>query len=786
MRCIACLLLAMLLSSVPGPQALAAPPREYRVQLRYRIIAGRNERLTQYFALVRYLESVGFRKDPGEITEPEDFRHDRMTGTIAADRALLLLREPHVKSLLLMPVGYQLPEEAEQRVKVQLMLADNLPLDRQRVLTEQIRERLAPLGFQEKVGYDHRGFTRMVGTIPVSEVETLLRDLRGQPSGWLVPDQPIASLPTPIRNVSPVLVTEVLPEPEGLPAERPLPPEPPPGQDKFTADLRALLAQEGETAKPLRLEIILARAPEPDDPTWKRELTLAAPGAMIEGRLGPLVTLTTTGAQAAALAALPGVSGVRLPRSGALRAGAALDATALGRLQAVGRVAKGVLIAIVDSDFHGAAALIGKQLPARSRILDLTSECSPALDPAATQTKGAGNGTLLALATAKVAPDAELILIRVDPLAPYQLLTIARALNAEPIRTECLDQRRDELVAEGDRLQVLRRELLSERNLVLSSFGQDDESRQKRQAYQDKQSELEREEKSYQQRLDRFLQLQRDLQRLRIARAVVCGLVWNEGYPVGGSSPLSRYLDDYPLRAAIWLQATGDTNGQAWSGWFRDYDGNGVLEFAPPETRLRPGRWTSELNFLGWQPHQGPALAELPAKATVRLSVQWREAHDPALWRSPDDLYRQPIAPLRVVVLRQRDPSGVKLPVDDLEVVAVSSGLPQRLLNTPGAATYEQSLNFRVEQPGVYALRIEGRPPSSIRPANLPMPAGMPAISWELWPRVFVDATDAVARSVGRPIFLDYSTVESGLGMPADAHSVVRFGGSAGPERPHP
>src|SRR5262249_60357388 len=44
------------------------PPKEYDVQIRYRILAARNERIVQFNAMVGYVESIGFRKEPG----PED------------------------------------------------------------------------------------------------------------------------------------------------------------------------------------------------------------------------------------------------------------------------------------------------------------------------------------------------------------------------------------------------------------------------------------------------------------------------------------------------------------------------------------------------------------------------------------------------------------------------------------------------------------------------------------------------------------------------------------------
>src|SRR5687768_13288914 len=96
-------------AAYPAP----APPKEYKVLLRYRIRANRNERLAQYFVLTRYLESIGVRRDPGPETEPEDPDQTRMTGTIASDQARNLLRDPHVRSLVLIPTGYELPADAE-------------------------------------------------------------------------------------------------------------------------------------------------------------------------------------------------------------------------------------------------------------------------------------------------------------------------------------------------------------------------------------------------------------------------------------------------------------------------------------------------------------------------------------------------------------------------------------------------------------------------------------------------------------------------------------------------
>src|SRR6516225_640242 len=132
--------------------ATPPPPKEYQVQLRYRLASTRNARLAQFFALTRYLESIGFKKDPGPDTEAEDPEQTRMTGTITSAKVRKILADPHVKSLLLIPAGYKLPVEPDKPVKVELELASQLVPERRRQLADQVRPFLEELGFEEAVG----------------------------------------------------------------------------------------------------------------------------------------------------------------------------------------------------------------------------------------------------------------------------------------------------------------------------------------------------------------------------------------------------------------------------------------------------------------------------------------------------------------------------------------------------------------------------------------------------------------------------------------------------------
>lgn len=786
-----------------------APPREYHVELRYRIQAGRVERLRQFHELIRVLEQHGFRKEPGSDTEAEDPGENRMTGTISSNRVRELLVDPRVKTLLLSPAGYQLP--AEGAVKVQIELAGGLPTDRQLLLEEQTRSILQALGFKEKLGYDHRQHTRLLGTIPVEELDTLLKDLRSQPAGWLMPQTPGQELPLPLRGISPVRVVELLPEPEGVPAAREAPPETPApevGREfllKIAPDLHDLAMKEGDTA-PRRLEVILDHVPTPGEPGWRGDLTAA--GAVIEGRLGPLVTVLAPAKAAARLAELPEVSTVRLARpalvAGAVKGGDrtrdVLRDSGLERLHTLGHQGQGVRVAVVDGDFRGYRRLLGKQLPANTRYVDLTAERSPDLqpDPFAGDPNALGHGTESALAVALAAPKAELTLVRVDPAAPHQLQEVARYLHGEDYRSESSFRRSQELTDARAALAARQAKLAEERKVVLDRFTDTSEREhlskvppekltaeekellqeiQRHDAYFKAVADFDRDEKALRERTRRFVEAQAAFRELRNNKVVVSSLVWNEGLPLGSDSSLSRYFEEKPFRSALWFQSAGNTRGQAWSGLFRDADGNGVMEFAPADA-LRPGRWSPELNFLAWQPHGQAVVPDLPAKAKIRLTLQWRESHDPELFRQEKDLYREPLAKLRLVVVRQRDPRGEKLAADDLELVARSEGLPQRLENQPTYAVYEQAVEFTADPAGRYAVRVEGRVPATTRPPAVPTLPSMQR-NWELRPRLFAEVVEPSFRGQGRAVFLDYPTEVGALGAPADAREVVTVGAAA-------
>jgi hypothetical protein len=805
----------LLAPTLPAQRVAPPPPAEYDLQARYSIRAAINQRIVQFREMVGYLESLGLKREPGEEDEPADPFADRLRGRLPSNKVEDFLREPHVRTVLLVPSGMRLPDNAQQPVLVQIGLRKVAP-SRQQELAAQTRDLLtARLGFAPKVGFDHQNNTRLLGTIPAGKVTDLLKDLRGQPAGPLAPETPVTDLPEPVHSVVPVRTAEVLREPEGVPpsADAPPPPEPEGPLQKLAPDLRDKATGEADAQRPTRFEVILTNAPPGLDQNWRGAM-LTIPGVMVEGRIGPVVSIAAPLAVARNLAASPDVASVRLPRAATVQptpplAGQPVDvlaATGLDRLHALKYRGAGARVAVIDAEFTGWQSHLGKELPKSTTFIDLTTTRNFTLEPDATaemaDTGAPASGLRAAFAVRYAAPEADLVLIRVDPTAAYMITDAARYVHGETFRTEGMIARNRELRADNDRLRIVREQVTEERRASLNDFSQDEEAVKRRQELAAKEADLAAQERLFAERLRRFFKLEDDLLGLRNVRAVVCPFAWDTGYPVDGTGPLARYFDEIffgqpqprvlgkprtPQISAVWLQAAGDTRGQVWTGRFRDADGNGVMEFAPPGMPTPVGRWTTELNFLAWQPHNAERTVELPAGAHVRVALQWTEAHDPDVTPGPDgaDPYRAPIADLRLVVLRQRDAAGQRVASDDLNVAARTVRLPQLINRSATAATYEHIVEFSAEAAGGYALRIEGVLPRSTRPASAPTLPSQEK-SWELTARLFVETTDAASRGQGRPVIADFAPGLGGLGTPGDAALVRTVGAADNQGHPRP
>jgi hypothetical protein len=573
----------------------------------------------------------------------------------------------------------------------------------------------------------------------------------------------------------------------------------------------------------ITVQVALAGTLPEDNQTWRARLKEVTPGLSIDGYLGNFVIGRIPIAEIKAVAALPMVTTIRLPRLTRVDADPALkfpgdNAKALAqsgvtRLHGLGAKGKGIKLGIIDVDFRGWDKLQkdGK-LPAGTRIVDLTRERDAELIPAAYpgDPDQVGHGTLCAQAAALAAPDADIVLIRIDAIDPYQLREIVRYVEGGNYSPR-IEERRDDIVLARAALGVRRDELVKERGRVLSNFEDETELKERRgflgaafgwlyserewhQARMKQYAGQEEDLKARDRRLQAFL---RSVDSLRGIHVLANALVWGDSFPLGGLSPLSRWFEANP-KGPLWLQAAGNKREQCWMGDFNSLAGQPAMNFAD---KVPKGRWTTELNFLAWQPHKGDRQLDLQEKTQIRLTVQWREPHDPDYFMRPDepDYYRKPLAALKLVLLKQRDPDAHGVPADLFEAVAQSTGRPQRLEYTPAGAIYEIAVDFTVDKPGRYAVRLEKQPdyqwivglnptrktpqlakleglnPIGIRPLGVPvLPAG--AQNWELKPRVFVETIDELVRLQGRVVFNDYWTDLGSVGSPADSRGVISVG----------
>ncbi len=836
-------------ATIVRAQPPAPPPAEkYKVSLRYDIPAPRDEHVARYDDLIRHLQKIGFEFDPPLEKHAETDREDRtknyLTGYIASAKVRNLLDPVVVQSILIVPFApdeFKLPDDGNAPVTVRLELAGNLTPDRQRELSNQTRVLLRELGFKEPVGYDHRGYsrkpyTRIVGTIPKGKLDILNRDLRNHPAGWLGPIIPRNEIPVPLRDINPVQVIEVLPDGEAVKEIAELEPRVPEHLEKVSADLWELVKGEKTSAEKVRVQIGFVGDIGERERTWKVLLDEVTPGFFVEGQLGNYVTGLIRLDQVKTLASSSIVSFIRLPRApsvdvdGAVKVkgdnAKALEQAGLKKLHADGQKGRGVRIGIIDRDFRGWDKLVKeKKLPAQTRLVDLTTEADLEIYPRPyTGDKDAfGHGTLCAQAAALAAPEAELVLIRVDVVDLYQLHDVWRYVQGDKF-SSTIELRNGELLARAAQLSARRAMLLEERRVILDDFS--DEADKKAYLgflgpvyawlYSDREWHAQRMEfhqkleAEHSRREERYRAYLKEIESLNGIPIVVNELSWNSGYPLGSASPLSRLLDASGA-GPLWFQAAGNTRGQAWFGLFRGVTGDPGMTFGDDTAKLSKDRWTREVNFLAWAPHLGESKAELPAKTKLRLTLQWREPHDPDYYLPPgdEDLYRKPLANLRLQLLRQRDPETKKLPGDSFDLVARTMNWPQRLEHRPGGSVYEHVLETTLADAGRYAIRVEkqvstywefaphperktlmfrirdGLSPTGIRPLGAPT---LPALEkdWELRLRVFVEVLDDANRVQGRAVLADFNTDTGSIGIPMDARNVISIGAAGLDQKPRP
>nr|HMP16873.1 hypothetical protein [Gemmatales bacterium] len=480
-----------------------------------------------------------------------------------------------------------------------------------------------------------------------------------------------------------------------------------------------------------------------------------------EGSIGPIVTGLTTPTRLTALAQQPGISTVRLPqlpRNPAIPSINAIEFVPLGKQAGSSATARAVAAqepkpatkaVIIGDDFTGYENLLGEGLPKNTILIDTTAELSLDFKPAETSgTSGLGQSTRVAQGFLRQYPHDEVILVRIDPTAPFQLNETAKAILGDPWITPALIARKDEYKDEASRIESEKLEMRVLRQRIQQDFNIDDATKAKREEYRQKQAQLDAREKAHLEHGRRIEAFIKAVAQLKGANSVCIAFQNYDGYTdIAGSAPQIRFLTREHLRDTNWYQAVSLRPGQVFTVLFRDTDNDGIMEFTQ-KPQLPPGE-RKDLAFLAWDSKEGGSRQKLlPENTVVQVTLNWMEIHSSNT--EGVDIYRRPLSNFTLNVLKQRDPTGKELPADAFEVVARTPPVPDRVENSPRASYYQAIVRFTVPPGGGrYALQLVGKPVSG--------EAGEKA---EIHPKITLDVVDPVQRPLGRVVFESVATVE--------------------------
>ena len=583
---------------------------------------------------------------------------------------------------------------------------------------------LQPMGFLDAFAYDTLDFSKIMGSIPGGKIHLLVEE-QARKRMLNVASDPIIKDPAPI--------VAVFVRAEG--AIEPLPTFTVPVGDaaRMPPDTRAVLAlpppmapadgdkaekPAGNDAAPpqpvqvaVRFEVILEQVSRPDasqdakDLPWWSEL---GEGAVLEARLGSLLTVKCTADQARLIARQPGVAQVRFPRGPAMKMPGSGNNNGQTKPSVRTATADSPLV-ILHYDFQGWREQLGKGLNPATLLVDLTKERNPGLvaDPFPTPAGGIGAGTKLAIESTRGVGTAP-VLVRIDPNSPAMIRRLVYALVGERYPNALLSIRQGEAREQINKLtsQLVRAE---EGVDAAESSAEGDSAEQLKRLKEARGvvADLNKRINALTRIDQEVVFFQADLLGLAKAGVVVSGISWLEGHPQGGMAGVSRLIEDAFRGRLIWIQSVPETRAQVWSGTLADRDGNGWAEL-----RVGVNNHDAEFLPLSWK-STGEGVAG-PRRS--RLTVQFHEAHHPDLVKGRLDLFSKPINRLRPLVVFQ---PVTALSGDPWSVVAQSDGVALKLQQDANGASWEQQVDVDMSAPGRYAIRLEADPAQDVVPREL-------------------------------------------------------------------
>lgn len=657
-----------------------------------------------------------------QVTEDTEVRW--LPGSIPRGNEGKLAMVPFVRGVILYDPTIQgaLKEQDPYRIECRLFVSGKRE-DRSGVW-RATQKYLQPMGFLDAFAYDTLDFSRIMGSMPGGKIHPLVEE-QAQKRMKNVASDPVIKDPAPIVAVfvRGEGATEPLPAftvPVGEAARMPPdtravlaqpPPMPPADGDKTEKPPADAAAPPPPAQVPVRFEVILEQVSRTDasqeakDLPWWGEL---GDGAVLEARLGSLLTVKCTANQARIIAKQSGVAQVRFPRGPATLGMGSSAANAQAGPFVRTRTADSPLV-ILHHDFQGWREQLGKGLNQATVLVDLTRERNSGLlpDPFPTAPGGLGAGTKLAMESTRGVGTPP-VLVRIDPNSPAMIRRLVHALVGERYPTTLLSLRQGEAREQINTLssQVVRAEEAVDA-AESNAEGDSAEQLKRRKEAMGVVADLNKRINALTRIDQEVVFFQADMLGLAKAGVVVSGISWLEGHPQGGMAGVSRLIEEAFRGKLLWIQAVPETRSQVWSGTLADRDGNGWAEL-----RMGINNHDAEFLPLTWKPVGEGAMG--PRRA--RLTVQYHEAHHPDLVQVRPDLFRSPINKLRPLVVFQ--PTAA-LPGDPWSVVAQADGVALKLQQDANGASWEQQVDVDLSTPGRYAIRLEADPARDVVPREL-------------------------------------------------------------------
>lgn len=675
-------------------KAVAGAKVNVRVQLQVNVFGV--ERLKQISDLSKHLIQNGFETPASEIFEKlQDSKVTFLEGKTISGREKSLLHPRWVYSVISWSEDLENGLKNDSPTRMQVVFPPFMQGKYQAKFWGALKEQASKRGFQDGVGYDSEGFTRLTGNLAPSKILEL--DQKIIPEALILSGAQSSSNAYPrvvqIRTDWDLSKTPITQEEKTLPG------------GKISQAGRELFKSESTDFK--RWLVVLNQ--NPPAPWMLSELSANLNEAVIESAMGALVQIKGSTETIKNLVMLPFVMHAAPVEYGWKPASKQPagdgwvpfffhEGNTQKGYQWKGKSAP-ASIAILGSNFQDWEKVFGEE-SSRVRYLDLTKIRNQNLDPdTANKNDSAASQSKAAFKATRDYPGSEVFLIRVDPATPAMQEEVA-GFSMGNVRASAT------LLTRYDEIEMARRFLDSENNLLqqeraylIDQFQETDELEKRRKEYLQRKQKWEGDNRQLHHRIGEILKM---VEKLNLLRSVRVFLVLDEPgiqVPNLSQSVLSLFSQDPIFRKNSWAIAQSAVPQAFWMGSFVDLNNNGAMEFSSRANSF----WEKELLPL----RIDPSKPGLDSGTPLMVKLRWKEVCDPLSKVNADGSVVTRSRMNLVLLKRGKSLAGRKID-DEFVPVAQSGERPFCIFRSSNQAIFEHQIKLDIKEAGEYFLRVEG------------------------------------------------------------------------------